>query len=174
MASKESLTDKFTASLSLIHGAGRDRRSIDGGPQCRLSILRNGNVPRHYFLFFNVDFKKVQCRLSILRNGNFPCQYSKKIPVDFKIVQCRLSNLRKGCVSLSSKGQGPFNRVSLIVPALAARWNNQVDIQVSMQLNRLVWPHKPVMTGSCWWLGWMGERGRRRSINKALSISYSP
>ena len=27
-----------------------------GGPQCRLSILRNGNVPCHYFSNFPVDF----------------------------------------------------------------------------------------------------------------------
>ena len=39
-----------------------------GGPQCRLSILRNGNVPCRYFLNVPVDFKIVQCRLSILRN----------------------------------------------------------------------------------------------------------
>ena len=33
--------------------------ALDGGPQCRLSILRNGNVPCHYFLDFSVDFKIV-------------------------------------------------------------------------------------------------------------------
>ena len=37
-----------------------------------------------------------QCRLSILRNDNVPCRYFLNVPVDFKIVQCRLSNLRKG------------------------------------------------------------------------------
>ena len=46
-----------------------------GGPQCRLSILRNGNVPCHYFLDFLVDFKIVQCHLSILRKGYVPCHY---------------------------------------------------------------------------------------------------
>ena len=30
-----------------------------GGPQCRLSILRNGNVPCRYFLNVPVDFKIV-------------------------------------------------------------------------------------------------------------------
>ena len=40
-----------------------------GGPQCRLSILRNDNVPCHYLLFLSVDFKRVQCRLSNLRKG---------------------------------------------------------------------------------------------------------
>ena len=44
------------------------------GPQCRLSILRNVNVPCHYLLDSPVDFKIVQCRLSILRNGNVPCR----------------------------------------------------------------------------------------------------
>ena len=29
-----------------------------GGPQCRLSILRNGNVPCRYFLNFPVELKK--------------------------------------------------------------------------------------------------------------------
>ena len=33
--------------------------ALDGGPQCRLSILRNGNVPCHYFLNVPVDFKIV-------------------------------------------------------------------------------------------------------------------
>ena len=37
-----------------------------------------------------------QCRLSILRNGNVPCHHSLDFPVDFKIAKCRLSNLRKG------------------------------------------------------------------------------
>ena len=52
-----------------------------GGPQCRLSILRKGNVPCHYFLFLSVVFKR---------------------------VQCHLSDLRKGCVKF--KGQGPLKR----------------------------------------------------------------
>ena len=42
---------------------------LTGGPQCRLSILRNGNVPCRLFLNVPVDFKVPQCRLSILRNG---------------------------------------------------------------------------------------------------------
>ena len=32
-----------------------------------------------------------QCRLSILRNGNVPCQYVENVPVDFRMVQCRMS-----------------------------------------------------------------------------------
>ena len=43
-----------------------------------------------------------QCRLSILGNDNVPCRYFLNVPVDFKIVQCRLSNLRKGRVALSN------------------------------------------------------------------------
>ena len=37
-----------------------------GGPQCRLSILRNGNVPCRYFGILPVDFKIALSRLSIL------------------------------------------------------------------------------------------------------------
>ena len=44
--------------------------AFDGGPQCRMSILKNGNVP--VAIFFNVpvlmlpvDFKKRQCPLSL-------------------------------------------------------------------------------------------------------------
>ena len=42
-----------------------------------------------------------QCRLSILRNDNVPCRYFLKVPVDFKVVKCRLLNLRKRRVALS-------------------------------------------------------------------------
>ena len=54
--------------MSLYMGA------LDRGPQCRLSILRNVNVPCHYLLDSPVDFKIVQCPLSVLRNGNVPCR----------------------------------------------------------------------------------------------------
>ena len=72
-----------------------------GGPQCRLSILRNGNVPCRYFWNVPVDLKIVQ-RRAILRNGNVPCHYFLRLPVGLKIVLCRLSNSRKGCVALSN------------------------------------------------------------------------
>ena len=72
-----------------------------GGTQCRLSILRNDDVPCCYFQIFPVDFEIVQCRLSILRNDNVPFRYFSNVPVDFKVVQCRLSNLRKRHVALS-------------------------------------------------------------------------
>ena len=42
-----------------------------GGPQCRMSIFRNGNVPCRYFSNFNVDFKIAKFRLSNSREG--PC-----------------------------------------------------------------------------------------------------
>ena len=80
------------------------------GPQCRLSILRNGNVPCHYFIGFPVDFKSVQCRLSILRNGNVLCHYISNFPVDFKILtkgHVALSNLRvKGHIRGDRGGEG--------------------------------------------------------------------
>ena len=60
--------------------------ALMGGPQCRLSILRNGSVPSHYFRNVPVDSKIVQCRLSILRNGNVPCHYFLNFPVDFKMA----------------------------------------------------------------------------------------
>ena len=86
-----------------------------GGPQCRLSILRNGNVVCHYFRNFPVDFKIVQCRRSNLRNGNVPCHYFLNFPLDFKIVLCRLSNLRKDHVTLSNlRVKGYF--LALITP----------------------------------------------------------
>ena len=40
------------------------------GPQCCMSILRNGNVPCHYFCNFPVDPKIVLCYLSNLGNVN--------------------------------------------------------------------------------------------------------
>ena len=43
-------------------------REGGGGPQCRLSILRN--VSCRYFLNVPVNFRTVQCRLSILRRGS--------------------------------------------------------------------------------------------------------
>ena len=62
-----------------------------GGPQCRLSILRNGNVPCRYFLNVPVYFKK-----------------SPMSPVDFKKCQCPLSLILKiPCRFKDSKGQGP-------------------------------------------------------------------
>ena len=72
-----------------------------GGPQCCLSILRNGNVPCRYFQNFPDGFEIVQYRLSILRKDNVPCRYFPNAPVDFKVVQCGMSNLIKRHVALS-------------------------------------------------------------------------
>ena len=72
--------------LALVASEIQTLGPLLGGPKCHLSILRNGNVPCHYFRKFPVDFKIVQCHLSILRNGNVPCHYFFNFPVDFKIV----------------------------------------------------------------------------------------
>ena len=65
---------------------------LDGGPPMSPVVILK-KVP--------VDFKIVQCRLSILRNDNVPCRYLFNVHVEFKVVQCRLSNLRKHHVALS-------------------------------------------------------------------------
>ena len=36
-----------------------------GGPQCRMSNLRNGYVNCHYFSNFHIDFKMVPCQIRI-------------------------------------------------------------------------------------------------------------
>ena len=52
-----------------------------GGPQCRMSNLRIGNVPCLYLFIIHVDFKIVKYRISNLRNG--PCH------VAYIFVPCR-------------------------------------------------------------------------------------
>ena len=53
------------------------RGALEGGPPCRMSILRNGHVPCHEFGKFEVNFKIDECRMS---NGQcdvtdiFSCQ----------------------------------------------------------------------------------------------------
>ena len=79
-----------------------------GDPQCRLSILRNGNVPCHYFIDFPVDFQSVQCRLSILRNRNVLCHYILNFPVDFKSLMSPVEFKKRPCRPVEFKGQGPF------------------------------------------------------------------
>ena len=42
--------------------------ALDGGPQCRMSILRNGNVACHCRLFSpmsHAEFKKRPCHISL-------------------------------------------------------------------------------------------------------------
>ena len=70
----------------VLQGGGASLGFLTGGPQCRLSLLRNGNVPCHYFLNFPVDFKIVPCPLSIFRKVNVRCHYFLFISVDFKRV----------------------------------------------------------------------------------------
>ena len=78
--------------------------ALDGGPLCRMSNLRNGNVPCPYFCIIHVDFKIVSCLMSNLRDG--PCHVSNIFPmsicfmshVDFKKWPCR---------RVEFKGQGP-------------------------------------------------------------------
>ena len=72
--------------------SGRGRQGIlgplMGGPECRLSILRNYNVTCRFFFNVPVDFKIVQCRLSNLRNA--PCHITDNFShVDSLHVACR-------------------------------------------------------------------------------------
>ena len=85
-----------------------------GVPQCRLSILRNGNVACRYFSNAPVDFRIVQCHLSVLGNGNVPCRYFLKFPVEFKMsnVACRFFKKRQ-CRSVEFKSQGPQERIKV-------------------------------------------------------------
>ena len=43
-------------------------RGLTGGPQSRMSNLRNDYVTCHYFYHFHVDLKLVSCLMSMLRN----------------------------------------------------------------------------------------------------------
>ena len=83
--------------------------ALDGGSQCRMSNLRNGNVSCRYFCNFHVDFEIAKCHLSNLRNG--PCHVTNIFPmsmgsmshVDFKKWPCR---------PVEFKGQGPQSSLS--------------------------------------------------------------
>ena len=68
---------------------------LTGGPQCHMSILRNGNVPCSYIHNFHVDFKIAKCRLSILRKGL--CHDGNTF---YSIEKCP-------CRPADFKGQGP-------------------------------------------------------------------
>ena len=56
-------------------------------PQCRLSILRNGHVPCHYFYNFHADSKMAPCRMSI--ETPVSCHYMFCGHVDKPYVACR-------------------------------------------------------------------------------------
>ena len=49
----------FSSRVSNTTRPSPHTEALTGGPQCRLLILRNGNVPCHYFRHFPVDFKIV-------------------------------------------------------------------------------------------------------------------
>ena len=55
LASSDGAVHRRHHSLQLLAPGG----PLTGGPQCRMSNLRNGYVPCHYFLNFHVDFKMV-------------------------------------------------------------------------------------------------------------------
>ena len=64
----------------------------------------------HFLLFKKtpVDLEILQCRLSIVKNGNVPCHVCFKFSVVLRMVLFRLSNLRKGRVALSNvEVEGP-------------------------------------------------------------------
>ena len=72
---KNKLLTRFNSHFGDIHhNHDTTVGPLIGAPQCRLSILRNGNVPCRYFRNVPVNFKIALCRLSILRNGNVPCR----------------------------------------------------------------------------------------------------
>ena len=63
-------------------------RALDGGPQCRMSTLRNDNVPCHYLCNNPVNFRITQCCMSILRKG--PSRVTNFISHDTRLhVACR-------------------------------------------------------------------------------------
>ena len=95
---------------------------LKGGPQCRMSILRNGHVPCHYFHNFNVDLKIVPCHISILRNTLWRVVYF--------FVYFFSHHVRNGHVAVSNLGvkspNGGCHRDSvwslvLLIIALVAR-----------------------------------------------------
>ena len=78
---------------------------LTGGPQCRMSILRNGHVPCHYFYNFHVEFEMVPCHMSILRNTHV-------VSSIFVLVSlCSMShvNFKKWtCRPVEFRGQEPY------------------------------------------------------------------
>ena len=93
-----------------------------GGGQCRLSILRNGNVPCRYFLNVPVGFKMPQCRLLISRNGNVPCQY---------FFKCCLSILRTCHVALSILSpQRTLEQLTEVTSPALHYYENTVNVDI--------------------------------------------
>ena len=92
---------------------------LTGGPQCRMSILRNGHVPCHYFVFnFHVGFKMVTCTMSILRT---PYVVSFMFS-SCSLAPCRVSILRNGHVAVSNLGVRGHRRVGVEGSSIIVLW----------------------------------------------------
>ena len=76
-----------------------------GGPQCRLSILRNAHVPCHYFCNVHVDFKKVSFCLSNLRNTL--CHVVYFYPPVTRLYMSHVDFKNWPCRRVEVKGQDP-------------------------------------------------------------------
>ena len=89
-----------------------------------------------------LSIRNSQCRLSILRNANVPCLYFSNVPVDFKVVRCRLSNLRKRRVALSNlRVKGPFVIVWCMI-FVGCGWKHEYLLPiVSAQEKCLIFGH---------------------------------
>ena len=75
--------------------------ALDGGPQCRMLILRNGNVACLCHLFSSishVEFKKRLCSMSLHCYPSCRMSLSTMSHVGFKKCSCRPVDFR---------GQGP-------------------------------------------------------------------
>ena len=67
-----------------------------GGPQCRMSILRNGNIACLFHLFFSmshVEFKKRPCPMSLYFYPSCRMSLSAMSHVEFNNVHVSLSIL---------------------------------------------------------------------------------
>ena len=123
-------------------GGGGQMGPLMGGPQCHLSILRNGNVPCCYFQIFPVGLKIIQCPLSISKNNNVPCRYFSNVPVDFKIVQCRLSTFKNDNVSCCY-----FSNVPVDFKVVQCRLSNLRKHCVALSILRVKGPQtEPIVT----------------------------
>ena len=124
------------------------------GPQCRLSILRNGNVPCRYFCHFPVDFELVQCRLLNIRNtqchifNRFSHGIGFMSPVDLK---------KRLCFCFEFKGQWPLMRI-ISVTSLS------LDTRLGTILGKLLVKSYAILNNIC----------RSQNRKAALSIISPP
>ena len=145
-----------------------------GGPQCRLSIFKNGNVPCCYFRNFPVDFKnsvmspvdfeKWQRPLSVIFKCS--CQFygASMSPVDFKKWLCH---------PVKFKGQGPRQRYQqhhFILPqwsrgAYTMIWGlyrSSILEGISQSFSRMAWDAIKVQ--------WAQQRGVQAIVSSSSSI----